>query len=225
MSSKNCAPIRNPGSGAPGALFRKILVLVQFGLSILLLIGMGVVSRQVEYMTGKKLGYEKEHLVYLPLRGDTPRSYAAFKEEALKDPRIQGVTATHQPPTSISSNSWGAAWDKKDPNQRVLIGFGFVDFDFTETMKIELAAGRSRRSGRRPPHGQFPGGPSRPLQSCGRDKVRVKDRDQSRDGGRLPGDRRHRPESATRCPGPAARCLRRSLGPGPFRDDRRENFQ
>jgi putative ABC transport system permease protein len=131
------------GSGARGALFRKILVVVQFGLSVLLLIGMGVVSRQIDYMMSKKLGYEKDHLVYLPLRGDTPRSYAAFKEEALKDPRIQGVTATHQPPTSISSNGWGADWDKKDPNQRVLIGYAAVDFDFTETMKIDILAGRS----------------------------------------------------------------------------------
>jgi putative ABC transport system permease protein len=130
-------------SGVRGALFRKILVVVQFGFSILLLIGMGVVSRQVNYMMGKKLGYEKDHLVYISLRGDTPRSYPVFKEEALRDPRLQGVTSAHQPPTSIGSNGTGADWDKKDPKLEVLIGFGFVDFDFTETMKVEMAAGRT----------------------------------------------------------------------------------
>jgi len=129
--------------GARSAWFRKALVVVQFGLSVLLLIGMGIVSRQIDYMRSKKLGYEKDQLVYLPLRGDTPKSYAAFKEQLLRDPRIQGVTATNQPPTMFSSNSWGADWDGKDPNQRFLIGIDFVDFDFPETMKIDLAAGRT----------------------------------------------------------------------------------
>ena len=126
-----------------GAFFRKTLVVLQFSLSILLIIGMGVVSRQVEFMRNKNLGYEKEQLVYLPLRGDTPAAYAALKESLLRNPRVLGVTATHQPPTSIGSNSWGMDWDGKDPAERYLVGFGFVDFDYPETMKIEMAAGRS----------------------------------------------------------------------------------
>jgi putative ABC transport system permease protein len=128
--------------GARSALFRKALVVLQFGLSIFLLIGMGGVTRQLDYMRTKKLGYEKEQLVYLPLRGETQASYAAFKERLLRDPRIQGVTATQQEPTSISSNSGGADWDGKRPEQSVLIGFTCVDFDYTETFKIDLAAGR-----------------------------------------------------------------------------------
>jgi putative ABC transport system permease protein len=133
----------NLSGGARSALFRKTLVVIQFGLSVLLLISMGAVSRQLDYMRNKKLGYDKEHLIYLPLRGDTPKIYPTFKDELLKTPRILGVTATHQPPTSISSNSWGADWDGKDPERRVLIGLGFVDFDYPENMKIDMAAGRT----------------------------------------------------------------------------------
>lgn len=139
-------PIRvlkgNVSGGARSALFRKTLVVVQFGLSVLLLIGMGVVARQVDYMRTKKLGYDKEHLIYLPLRGDTRKSYATFKEQLLRDPRILGVTASWQQPTSLGSNGWGADWDGKNPDQRVLIGESFADFDYTETMKIDLVAGR-----------------------------------------------------------------------------------
>jgi len=130
-------------SGGRSALFRKTLVVLQFGLSILMIIGMAVVSRQVDFMRNKKLGYEKDQLAYLPLRGETPASYAALKEALLRNPRILGVTATHQPPTSIGSNSWGMDWDGKDPAERYLVGFGFVDYDYPETMKIEMAAGRS----------------------------------------------------------------------------------
>jgi putative ABC transport system permease protein len=129
--------------GARSALFRRILVVVQFSLSVLLVIGMGIVSQQIDYMRNKKLGYDKEQLIYMPLRGETAGNYAVLKERLLRDPKIPGVTATHQPPTSIGSNSWGATWDGKDPNQRYLIGIAYVDFDYPETMKIEMAAGRT----------------------------------------------------------------------------------
>jgi putative ABC transport system permease protein len=136
--------LKGRGTGrAQSALFRRILVVVQFSLSILLLIGMGMVSRQIDYMRNKSLGYDKDQLIYLPLRGETAQNYSVLKEQLLRDPKILGVTATHQPPTSIGSNSWGATWDGKDPNQRYLIGIAYVDFDYPETMKIDMAAGRT----------------------------------------------------------------------------------
>jgi ABC-type antimicrobial peptide transport system permease subunit len=127
--------------GAHGASLCKVLVVVQFGLSVLLLIGMAVAARQIDFMRSKKLGYDKEQLIYLPLRGETNKNYAVLKERLLRNPKILGVTATHQPPTFIGSNGWGATWDGKDPNQRYLIGSAFVDFDYPETLKIEMAAG------------------------------------------------------------------------------------
>jgi putative ABC transport system permease protein len=130
------------GGGARSAAFRKILVVVQFGLSILLLIGMGVVSHQINFMRGKKLGYDKDQLIYMPLRGDAVKTYQALKDKILRDPRIAGVTGSNMAPTGFGSNSWGATWDGKDPNQRYLIGMALVDFDFPETMKIGMAAGR-----------------------------------------------------------------------------------
>ncbi len=133
------------GGSARGGLFRKTLVLFQFGLSITLLIGMGVVSRQVDHMRSMRLGYDREHLIYLPLQGGTQKSYAALKERLLRDSRIQGVTATDQQPTQMSANGAGADWDGKDPSQRYMIGLNAVDFDYPETMKIELRAGRSFR--------------------------------------------------------------------------------
>jgi len=130
-------------AGARSAFFRKALVVVQFSLSILLLIGMGIVARQIDYMRNKKLGYDKDQLIYLPMRGETAKNYEALKARLLSDPRIEGVTGIHQPPTSIGSNSWGATWDGKDPDQRYLIGMAAVDFDYPETMGIPMAAGRA----------------------------------------------------------------------------------
>jgi len=131
-------------SGAGGSRFRKILVVVQFSLSILLIIGTIVVYKQLNYMKNKKLGWDKEHLVYIPLRtDDIKKSYEVLKTELAKDPRVLGITGTDQLPSYISSNAGGADWEGKDPNQQVLIGFNAVDFGFIEALKIEMREGRS----------------------------------------------------------------------------------
>jgi len=136
--------LKGSGRGsAKSALFRKILVVIQFGMSIFLLIGMAVVTRQIEFMRNKKLGYDKDQLIYLPLRGETYSTYAALKEQLLRNPRVMNVTATHQEPTEIGSNGGGAEWDGKDPSQRYLISYAAVDFDYPETLKIGMAAGRT----------------------------------------------------------------------------------
>jgi predicted permease len=129
-------------SGAASSVFRRILVVIQFALSVFLIIGTAVVYSQLNYMKNREIGYDKEHLVYLLMRGETRKSYSSLKNELLKDPRILGVTASSESPSNIGSNSAGAEWDGKDPEQSVLIGMNSVDFDFIETLRIELKEGR-----------------------------------------------------------------------------------
>jgi putative ABC transport system permease protein len=129
--------------GPKNVVLRKILVIFQFGLSILMLIGMGVVARQIHYLKNKNLGYAKEQLIYLPIPFGTASSYPVFKEHLRQTPRILGVTATHRPPTSLGSDAFDAEWEGKDTARQFKICFAFVDFDYCETFKIEMAAGRS----------------------------------------------------------------------------------
>jgi len=130
-------------SGAASSTFRRILVVVQFSLSILLIAGTTIVYKQLSYMKQKNLGWDKEQLLYVILRGDIGDSYEALKTELTKDPRILGVSASSHLPTNISSNSGSADWDGKDPELSVLISNSAVDFDYIETIKIEMAEGRS----------------------------------------------------------------------------------
>ncbi|MFC2161531.1 ABC transporter permease [Acidobacteriota bacterium] len=130
-------------SGAASSVFRRILVVVQFSLSILLIIGTTIVYKQLHYMKQKSLGWDKEHLLYVVLRGDIGDSYQILKSELTKSPLILGVTASSHLPTNIGSNSGGADWDGKDPELSVLISTSAVDFDYIETLKIDMAAGRS----------------------------------------------------------------------------------
>lgn len=130
-------------SGAGSSLFRRILVVVQFALSIFLIIGTVVVYNQLHYMKNKDVGYAKEHLVYIPMRGQTVRFYTALKDALVRDPRILNVTGSIERPSYIESTSGGANWDGKDPDQVVLIGMSSVDYDYIETIGIELSEGRS----------------------------------------------------------------------------------
>ena len=127
-------------SGA--AWFRKGLVVFQFGLSVLLIIGTIVISRQVNYVQSINLGYDRDNFVYVPLDGDLTKKYTIFKEEALKMPGIQSVTRMTQAPTDIENGTGGVDWDGKDKNVNIEFTQASVGYDFVNTMKLKLVAGR-----------------------------------------------------------------------------------
>ncbi len=129
--------------GVKGALFRRILVVTQFTLSILLIIGTMIMYKQMTFIQNKKLGYDKEHIIYLPLRGKTRNSYQVLKENLKSEPDILNVSASMSWPASFGSNTGGNDWEGKDPDQTVLVSINSVDFDYVETMKIEMIEGRS----------------------------------------------------------------------------------
>jgi ABC-type antimicrobial peptide transport system permease subunit len=68
--------------------------------------------------------------------------YYSLKNELLKEPMVQGVTAARSNPVRIGSNSGGATWEGKDPEKQVLIGTNTIDYDYLKTMNMELVSGR-----------------------------------------------------------------------------------
>jgi putative ABC transport system permease protein len=130
-------------AGMKSGWFRKVLVVVQFTLSVFLIIGTVIIYRQLNYMKSKDLGYDKENMFYFQMRGEIKDKYQTIKDAFLRDPQVLGVSAAGHQPHQIGSNSGGGDWDGKDPDLSVLIGHNIVDYDFIETMKIELKDGRS----------------------------------------------------------------------------------
>jgi len=127
----------------PGVtLFRKGLVAFQFVLSITLIIGTIIISKQVNYIQTKNLGYDRENLVYVPLDGDLPSKYQVFKQEVMALPGIQSVSRTSFDPTNIENGTRGVEWTGKDPNSHVMFTQASVGYDFVRSMKLSLAAGR-----------------------------------------------------------------------------------
>ena len=126
------------GSG----LLRKILVVFQFTLAVILITGAMVVTRQLTFMRNADLGYNKQNLVHIALQGNLNQEYEILKETFGEHPGVLNATASMQPPYRIGSNSSGINWEGKDPEQDVLVSFTGVHHNFTETMGITLQSGR-----------------------------------------------------------------------------------
>ncbi|MCU0379242.1 MAG: FtsX-like permease family protein, partial [Bacteroidales bacterium] len=130
-------------SGKGNGRLRKILVVIQFSLSILIATTAIFMNQQLKFLRNKELGFEKKDLICIPMPRDMKEKYYSFKEELLKETLISGVTASRVNPVNIGSNSGGADWPGKDPEKSVLIGTNGVDYDYLETMKMELVSGRN----------------------------------------------------------------------------------
>ena len=122
--------------------FRQGLVVFQFALSIILIVGMIVIYRQMDFIQNKNLGYDRENLIYIPIEGELINKYEVFKDEAAKMPSIVDVSKMRNSPTIIEHHTNGISWPGKDPNSNVSFADGVVGYDFVKTMKLQLKEGR-----------------------------------------------------------------------------------
>lgn len=121
-------------------MLRKILVVVQFSISIFLIISTVAIYSQWEHMRNARLGIDPENIVVVPKPNSDFRTY---KEELLKEPSILSVSALNKKPTAaLSSNlDFTAEGMREDADYSIKIVT--VDWDFFETLGNKIIAGRS----------------------------------------------------------------------------------
>ena len=129
-------------TGIKGSLVRKILVIGQFSLSILLIISTLVLYKQLRFFQNKHLGYEKEHLVTIDLNPQFATMYQAFKDSLLQDPNVLRVTATMNLPNWEWPGMVLDSWEGRASDKEIPIKHGSVDYDFFETFQMDFALGR-----------------------------------------------------------------------------------
>ncbi|MDB5209360.1 MAG: macB 22 [Sediminibacterium sp.] len=122
--------------------FRKGLVVFQFALSIILIIGTIVVARQVNFIQTTNLGYDKENLLYIPIEGELGDKYQVFKQTALAMEGIESISHIDQSPTILDNGTGGVDWIGKTPNTKPQFTPETVGYDFIKTMKLEMKEGR-----------------------------------------------------------------------------------
>jgi ABC-type antimicrobial peptide transport system permease subunit len=121
--------------------FRKGLVVFQFTLSIIFIVGMIIISKQVNYIQTKNLGYHKNNLIYFPLTG-LGANYNLFKNEALKLPGIKEVSKMSNRPVQIENTTGGVEWEGKTPGTRPNFTQVAVSYDFVKAMQAQILQGR-----------------------------------------------------------------------------------
>lgn len=125
------------------ALFiRKSLVIFQFSLSILLIVGMLAIGSQLDYIQNKNLGMDRENVLYLPLEGIQYSQLETFRQETSRLPSIEAATTVAMLPMDLRSTSGDLSWEGKDPNFETAVSASWVGYDFTKTMNIQMVAGR-----------------------------------------------------------------------------------
>ena len=130
-------------TGGSGAL-RKSLIIIQFSISVFLIIYTAIILQQMNFMQTKNLGYDKEHIAVLPIGGRMSKDFQNIKDAIAQVPGVEGVTAAYETPEYVE---WGDGINVTDEKGKKEISVNAmpVDLDFTGTMKMQLVAGRDFR--------------------------------------------------------------------------------
>jgi len=126
------------------SLFRKGLVVVQYSLAIILIIGTTVIYNQLDYMKNRDPGFNRDNLVCIKMNKDLTGKYVSFRNESMRNPDVSDVTSTSVlVGTGTNLSGIKADWQGKDPEKRIRFHVVSVDYDFFETFNMEMALGRS----------------------------------------------------------------------------------
>jgi len=129
-------------SGSGAGSFRKALVIFQFSLSIILIVSTTVVFRQMQFMQNRDIGFDRDNVFYIWMEGDVNKNFNTFRERLGSSPGIETVTASGQLPIEIGNSTSGVQWEGKDPEERILFSNLNVDYNFIQSMKMEIVEGR-----------------------------------------------------------------------------------
>ncbi len=142
-SFKPIVVLKNISSKSPGANFlRKSLVIFQFALSIMLIIGTIIIYNQIHFIKNKNLGLDRENLVLMPIAGEIYNHLDVFKGELSKSPGIVNVSSGDDVPIDINGTSADLNWPGKDPKSVVSVNATWVAYNYLNTMHIPLVTGR-----------------------------------------------------------------------------------
>ena len=132
--------VHSKGSGK--SWLRSLLVIFQFSISIILIICTFIVRSQMEYMQSKKLGYDKENLLVIPLRGDRlTGKHEEIKAQLAVLPEIRSISASGSIPVNDLDGT-GYIPEGVDDRSPWIIFTLYADHDYVETMAMEILSGR-----------------------------------------------------------------------------------
>lgn len=120
---------------------RKTLIVFQFGISVFLIIYTVIILQQMNYMKSKNLGYDKAHVVVLPIGGKMMENFTSLEAAFRTVPGVENITASYDTPEFVEWGDGITAIDEKGKHEISLNAMP-VDLDFTKTLGMQMLAGR-----------------------------------------------------------------------------------
>jgi len=121
---------------------RQITVTIQFGFSILLIIGSIVAYQQINYLKNREVGYDRENLMMVWSTSDIEKNFKPLKQELVNTGAAQFVCKSSTPITYVYSSSPLEGWPGMLPGQKVEVNNVATEYDYTKTMGIKMLEGR-----------------------------------------------------------------------------------
>jgi len=128
-------------SGSAGFI-RKGLVVIQFSISIILIISTILIYQQIFHVKERDLGYNKQDLIYVQLQGNMKQHFNAIKNELLSTGLVKDASLSNSRVLNLGSNTGDFSWEGKEPNKQVLITVEGVSPEYISTMDMHLKNGR-----------------------------------------------------------------------------------
>ncbi|MCL6257584.1 ABC transporter permease [Aquiflexum sp. TKW24L] len=123
-------------------LARKGLVVFQFSISLLLIIGISVIGRQMAYIQNQNLGYNQSHLLQINSSSLSDIQLESFLNQVKGIPGVENASSLSHPLVGLMSSTIGLSWEGKDSEEQVKFENITVNMDLIETMDFEIVEGR-----------------------------------------------------------------------------------
>ena len=130
-------------AGRAAALPRQVLIVVQFTVSVALIIGTIIVFEQILYVKNRPVGYSKDGLISVDiLNDDIPRHFAALRQELIQSGAVANACMSSSPTTDVWNNQSGFTWEGKDPTMTPTFAVFWNTIDYGATVGYQFLAGR-----------------------------------------------------------------------------------
>ncbi len=127
--------------GKNGAIFRKVLVIFQFGISVLLIISVTIITGQMHYVRNTDLGFNKDQTMIIQLdNGDIWNKKFQLKSELQQLPAVESVSLMSGEPGGFH-DTYGFDTEAK-PDEKMMFNTEFTDFEYAKTLGLKIIAGR-----------------------------------------------------------------------------------
>jgi len=146
------------GTWLKGARVRNLLVIFQFSAVVVLMIGTIVITKQLNFIKNTNLGYEREHVLILPLNeAEAIKKAQVLKSRLLDYSKILGTTISDSSPLRLGSSIWGKKVKQENGEEiKIDMHMAHIDHDFLDVFGIKIAEGRNFSK-------EFPGDDKRVL--------------------------------------------------------------